>query len=62
VSRESESFKSTQNISQEATQQKKLTKIAARYIELEEFKESDTHKGTSVITVYILSNHTIALL
>jgi hypothetical protein len=61
VSRESESFKSTQNIPQEATQQKKLPKIAARYMEVEEFKDSDHHQGTSAITVYILSNHTIAL-
>jgi hypothetical protein len=36
---------STQNISEEATQQKKLPKIAARYIELEQFKDSDHHKG-----------------
>jgi len=36
---------STQNISEEATQQKKLPKIAARYIEVEQFKDSDHHKG-----------------
>ena len=41
----SQNFSSTQNISQEATQQKKLTKVAARYIELEQFKDSDHHKG-----------------
>jgi hypothetical protein len=45
MSRESESFMSTQNIPQEATQQKKLPKIAARYVELEQFKDSDHHKG-----------------
>jgi hypothetical protein len=45
VSRETESFKSTQNIPQEATQQKKLPKIAARYMEVEQFKDSDLHKG-----------------
>jgi hypothetical protein len=42
---ESKSFMSTQNISEEATQQKKLPKIAARYIEVEQFKDSDHHKG-----------------
>lgn len=41
----SHNFSSTQNISQEATEQKKLTKVAARYIELEQFKDSDHHKG-----------------
>jgi hypothetical protein len=45
VSRETESFKSTQNIPQEATQQKKVPKIAARYMEVEQFKDSDHHKG-----------------
>ena len=45
MSRESESFKSTQNIPQEATQQKKLPKIAARYMEVEQFKDSDHHRG-----------------
>lgn len=45
MSRETESFKSTQNIPQEATQQKKLPKIAARYMEVEQFKDSDHHKG-----------------
>jgi hypothetical protein len=39
------SFKSTQNIPQEATLQKKLPKIAARYMEVEQFRESDHHKG-----------------
>ncbi len=45
MSLESKSFMSTQNISEQATQQKKLPKIAARYIELEQFKDSDHHKG-----------------
>jgi hypothetical protein len=45
VSTEPESFRSTQNIPQEATQQKKLPKIAARYMEVEQFKDSDLHKG-----------------
>jgi hypothetical protein len=45
VSTETESFKSTQNIPQEATQQKKLPKIAARYMEVEQFRDSDHHKG-----------------
>lgn len=45
MSRETESFKSTQNIPQEATQQKKLPKIAARYMEVEQFKDTDHHKG-----------------
>lgn len=45
MSIEAKSFMSTQNISEEATQQKKLPKIAARYIELEQFKDSDHHKG-----------------
>ena len=61
MSRESESFMSSQNISQEATQQKKLPKIAARCVELEQFKDSDHHKGISAITVNILSNPTIVL-
>ena len=45
MSTEPESFRSTQNIPQEATQQKKLPKIAARYMEVEQFKDSDLHKG-----------------
>jgi hypothetical protein len=39
------SFRSSQNIPQEATQQKKLTKVGARYIEIQDFKDSDHHKG-----------------
>jgi hypothetical protein len=36
---------STQNIPQEATKLKKLAKATARYMEMEEFKDSDHHKG-----------------
>jgi hypothetical protein len=36
---------STQNIPQEATKLKKLSKVTARYMELEEFKDSDHHTG-----------------
>jgi hypothetical protein len=32
---------STQNIPQEATRLKKLAKVTARYMEMEEFKDSD---------------------
>ena len=45
MSLEPKGFMSSQNIPQEATQQKKLPKIAARYMELEQFKDSDHHKG-----------------
>ena len=45
MSLESKGLMSSQNIPQEATQQKKLPKIAARYIELEQFKDSDHHRG-----------------
>lgn len=36
---------STQNIPQEAINLKKLAKITARYIEMEDFKDSDHHTG-----------------
>ena len=36
---------STQNISREATKLKKLAKASARYMEMEEFKDSDHHTG-----------------
>jgi hypothetical protein len=36
---------STQNIPQEATKLKKLAKATARYMEMEEFKDSDHHTG-----------------
>jgi hypothetical protein len=45
MSKDSQSFSSSQSIPQEATQQKKLTKVGARYIEIQEFKDSDHHKG-----------------
>jgi hypothetical protein len=35
----------SQNIPQEATKLKKLTKVTARYIEMEQFKDSDHHTG-----------------
>ena len=38
-------FNSTQNIPQDAAKLIKLPKVAARYIELEQFKDSDHHKG-----------------
>ncbi len=38
----------SQNIPQEATKLKKLTKAAARYIEMEQFKDSDHHTVTFV--------------
>jgi len=36
---------STQNIPQEATRLKKLAKVTAGYMEMEEFKDSDHHTG-----------------
>jgi hypothetical protein len=36
---------STQNIPQEATKLKKIAKATARYMEMEEFKDSDHHTG-----------------
>ena len=36
---------STQNIPQEATKLKKLAKVTARYMEMEQFKHSDHHTG-----------------
>ena len=38
-------FISTQNIPQHATEHKKLTKVTAGYLEINEFKDSDTHTG-----------------
>ena len=62
MSRESENFKSTQNIPQEATQQKKLPKSAARYIEVEEFKDSDHHHGYFCYNcVYFVKPHHCAI-
>ena len=47
MSKDSQSFSSSssQNIPQESTQQNKLTKVSARYVEIEEFKDSDHHRG-----------------
>lgn len=38
-------FISTEKIPQEATQLNKLTKVLSGYMELSNFKNSDTHKG-----------------
>jgi hypothetical protein len=38
-------FLSTQKIPQEATQLNKLTKAIPGYVEIEAFKDSDTHRG-----------------
>jgi hypothetical protein len=40
-----EKSNSTQNIPQEATKLKKLSKVTARYMQMEEFKDSDHHTG-----------------
>src|SRR3954451_9807658 len=62
MSLESKSFMSTQNISEEATEQKKLPKIAARYIELEQFKDLDHHKGYFCYNcVYFVKPHHCAI-
>jgi hypothetical protein len=55
----SQNFSSTQNISQEATEQKKLTKFAARYIELEQLRILTIIKDISAIIACTLSSHTI---
>jgi hypothetical protein len=44
-SRSDMSEDSTQNIPREATKLKKLAKAAARYMEMEEFQDSDHHTG-----------------
>ena len=36
---------STQNIPQEATKLRKLAKVTARYMEMEQFRDSDHHTG-----------------
>lgn len=38
-------FLSTQKIPQEATQLNKLTKVSSGYMELNNFRNSDTHRG-----------------
>jgi len=45
---------STQTIPQEATKLKKLTKVSARYMEMDQFSDSDHHTAISVITAYTL--------
>ncbi|MDQ3869428.1 MAG: hypothetical protein M3250_07705 [Thermoproteota archaeon] len=58
----SQNFISTQNIPNDATKQKKLTKTAARYVELEQFKDSDYHKGYFCYNcVYFLKPHHCAI-
>ena len=44
---------STQNIPQEATKLKKLAKVTARYMEMEQFIDSDHHTSPSHISVTI---------
>jgi hypothetical protein len=45
---------STQNIPQEATKLKKLAKVTARYMEMEEFKDSDHRTDISATIAYTL--------
>jgi len=40
----SSNFSSTQKIPQSAVEHNKLTKVTSGYMEVEEFKDSDTHK------------------
>ena len=49
----SSNFSSTQKIPQDASQHNKLTKVISGYVEIDEFKDSDTHKGYSVTIVFI---------
>ena len=41
----SSNFSSTQKIPQQASEHNKLTKVTSGYVEIDEFKDSDTHKG-----------------
>lgn len=41
----SSNFVSTQKIPQTVIEHNKLTKVTSGYMEVEEFKDSDTHKG-----------------
>jgi hypothetical protein len=62
MSKDSQSFISSQNVSQEATQQKKITKVGARYIQIEEFKDSDHHRGYFCYNcVYFVKPHHCAI-
>lgn len=45
---------STQNIPQEATKLKKLSKVSARYMEMEEFKDSESSYWIFLLQLYIL--------
>ena len=62
MSKEFQRFSSSQNVSQEATQQKKITKVGARYIQLEEFRDSDHHRGYFCYNcVYFVKPHHCAI-
>jgi hypothetical protein len=62
MSKDSQSLSSSQNVSQEATQQKKITKVGARYIQIEEFKDSDHHRGYFCYNcVYFVKPHHCAI-
>ena len=41
----SSNFSSTQKIPQQASEHNKLTKVTSGYVEVDEFNDSDTHKG-----------------
>jgi hypothetical protein len=41
----SQNFTSSQKIPQQATEHKKLSKVTSGYVEIDEFKDADTHKG-----------------
>ena len=41
----SSNFTSSQKIPQKATEHNKLSKVASGYVEIDEFKDADTHKG-----------------
>lgn len=41
----SQNFKSSQKIPQQATEHNKLSKVTSGYVEIDEFKDADTHKG-----------------
>lgn len=53
---------STHNIPQEATKLKKLSKVSARYMEMEDFKDSDHHTGYFCYNcIYFMKPHHCAL-
>jgi len=41
----SSNFTSSQKILQQATEHNKLSKVTSGYVEIDEFKDADTHKG-----------------